>query len=136
MGPTNHAQKRRDVAGAQRELGRADAGVVGDEGDVTDSRQLRAAGQAEAVDLHDDGKAEIPDLQPAADDPLELGPVGGHALRGHTARRHVVAGTERPARAPHDGDVHGAVVGRPFERLQQLLLELGVMAFSFSGRLA
>ena len=62
FGPTNHAQNDADVAGAERQLRRADAGVVGDERDVADRRQLGAAGQADAVDLGDHGQRQVPDL--------------------------------------------------------------------------
>ena len=64
--------------------------VVGDEGDVAHRHQLRAAGQAVAVDLGDHRLEQVPDRQPVAQ--AAAGELVGPAVEQLRARRTRPAG--------------------------------------------
>ena len=112
--------------------GEPDHGVVGDDDEVAEQRDVGAAGQAVAVHLGDDRLVHVEQRHLVAlrflHAPGVVVDAGAAAVAGPgvaAAGGDVVAGAERAAGAAQHGEMHvGAVVGLP-ERLVQLLQEVG-----------
>ena len=99
----------------------ADLRVLGDVDEVTCDGELRAPGQAPAVDLGDDGLGHVPHAEAALDDvPGPLALAAGRVERQGADPGEVVARREAGARAPQDDDPHRRILVRRLKGREQL----------------
>jgi len=122
--PDEWRPQRSDVAATDGDRRLADAGVVGDDGDVGVDAHLRGAGDAVAVHRGDHRLRVVPDREKAVEVALQSVAVtnGVRGLR-HTDLTHVVPGREALA-LPADGKHRPSCGLEGFQGIRELVEEV------------